>query len=132
MRSIRLVGFLVLLCSLSLPAAAGVRRASSPPPPAPNGEVGRATKSRETSLYLPDRVIVKLRSSASSSKAAQTFGAPALDAFVARYGTQSVSRMFPARTAPLKKGDLPEPTPAAASTNAPAAPTNAPSAPAAK
>ncbi len=106
MRSYRLISFLVLFSLLASTAPSNVLRKASPAPLGPNGEIGREKKTRETSLYLPDRVIVKLRPSALSSKAAQTFGVPSLDAFVTRYGSQSVSRMFPEHSVPVKKNEI--------------------------
>lgn len=62
-------------------------------------------KTRQNSRYLPGAVIVKLRET-SGSLSKSSFGVGALDQFVQRYGTQSVSRVFPDGRSPLEAGNV--------------------------
>jgi serine protease len=52
-------------------------------------------KTPENSLYLPDRIIVKLTPNITPAKSANMFGIASLDNFIQKYSIQSVQRMFP-------------------------------------
>lgn len=106
MRCHRSLGILAVLFALSLPALSNVPRTTAGPSIGRNDSPERVKKSRESSLYLPDRVIVKLKAAAQSSKAAQTFGVPALDAFAGRYPAASAARMFPGHAAPRSEREV--------------------------
>lgn len=65
-----------------------------------------AMKTPENSSYFHDRVIVKVGSSGSLSKSARSFGIAALDAFAQKYSVESISRVFPEASAPVRNGEV--------------------------
>jgi subtilisin family serine protease len=60
-------------------------------------------KTRENSHYLPDKIIIKLKSSLSISNSQSLFNIAQLDAALSKYSVNSITRVFENRISPAEK-----------------------------
>jgi len=97
------IGFACLLAFTILVVNAQVRAGLSGKKNAPRAadlQKAGPQKTDARRIYLPDRVIVKLKTGKGFSKSSRQFGVSALDQFVQRYSVESVLSMFPGHEAP--------------------------------
>ncbi|MBI5474961.1 MAG: S8 family serine peptidase, partial [Ignavibacteriae bacterium] len=96
---------LVVLCTLT--ALASEHRSSITPKVRPLDSVPNAVlKTRESSRYLPDRVIIKLIAGIRASSAARSLGVQSVDETLSSLGVSSVEAMFPPTMTSKEKGDV--------------------------
>jgi serine protease len=102
MRSVALKAF-VLLLTVSCVVSAGVKPGQRIIKHLPlDGVPGAVLKDRNTSHYLPDRVIVKLMPQSTTSLSKTTFGIESIDRVLSRAMGVSKGQMFPTVPAPQK------------------------------